>query len=146
MANNDAYIKTIHPADLAMYRQHQREALERLSLFDCSFRIIRLMADCAGCAVARHPARKRARSGTASCLTSPRARGRAGAAKSQGDGRSGRARQVRVPGHDEPRDPHADEHRHRHDAPDPADPAAAQAAQLLREGGAVGQRTAVGDQ
>lgn len=41
MANNAAYTKTIHPADLAMYRQMQREALERLSLFDCSFRIIR---------------------------------------------------------------------------------------------------------
>ncbi|WP_021026459.1 response regulator [Comamonas sp. B-9] len=41
MADNAAYIKTIHPADLAMYRQQQREALERLSLFDCSFRIIR---------------------------------------------------------------------------------------------------------
>ncbi|MFA9286422.1 response regulator [Comamonas sp. SY3] len=41
MADNAAYTRTIHPADLAMYRQQQREALERLSLFDCSFRIIR---------------------------------------------------------------------------------------------------------
>ncbi|GAB2816437.1 hypothetical protein GCM10027276_16810 [Comamonas piscis] len=41
MADNAAYINTIHPADLAMYRQQQREALEHLSLFDCSFRIIR---------------------------------------------------------------------------------------------------------
>ena len=41
MADNAAYTNTIHPADLARYRQMQREALEGLSLFDCSFRIIR---------------------------------------------------------------------------------------------------------
>ena len=42
-----------------------------------------------------------------------RQRARAGA----GGGGGGDAGQERVPGHDEPRDPHADERRHRHDRP-----------------------------